>query len=371
MKALVVGAGPAGSSTAIALRQAGWSVHLIEQRPTWTGRVCGSFLSAEAVQHLESFLPKEFLLKEASTISTTALTLPSGFQTNFPTSQRNRNALAIPREKIESALLETATHLGTDITMGARLISYRKSTRGWNVEINEGGQVHVHETDLLFLADGRFSQAHNKPLERKGWYGFNATFQNIDQPPGEQSLHFFPGGYIGVTGYANGTTNVCGLIHRRRAEKISWETVVNESRQISPPFDRRLNGAKRISEWRGTGALPFGIYIKAEGPILAGDAAAVGDPFMGEGIGRALAAGPMIKLALQKSGTTDLSHLPKIYASLWNQTYRKRWQANSVLRFILKDKATFNILNLLLRFQPFLTQFGRISHTGFETPEQA
>src|SRR5579872_5695246 len=52
--ALIVGGGPAGSALAIALARAGRSVVLLERETGPHHKVCGEFLSGEAVLHLSA-----------------------------------------------------------------------------------------------------------------------------------------------------------------------------------------------------------------------------------------------------------------------------------------------------------------------------
>ncbi|MBE3073085.1 MAG: FAD-dependent monooxygenase, partial [Acidobacteria bacterium] len=53
-EAIVVGAGPAGLSAALALAQSDIRVTLLEQHAAWPGRVCGGFLNPEGVRHLQA-----------------------------------------------------------------------------------------------------------------------------------------------------------------------------------------------------------------------------------------------------------------------------------------------------------------------------
>ena len=51
--ALVIGGGPAGSTTAILLARAGWSVLLVERQEFPRPKVCGEFLSATNLSLLD------------------------------------------------------------------------------------------------------------------------------------------------------------------------------------------------------------------------------------------------------------------------------------------------------------------------------
>lgn len=284
IEALVVGGGPAGTSAAIGLAQSGCSVKLIEQRPIWSGRVCGSFLSPEASLQLERLNLIPFIKGNAIAVPDTVMTTPSGAQKRISIRHKNRPGLALSRQILESTLLKAAERTGIEIQTGCRLISHEKSGNGWNVVVQEDHTRNLKHVDLLILADGRYSMGHLKSgQDENGWFGFNAPFENVNQAPGEQSLHFFPGGYVGVLTFADGVSNLCGLIRRPFEEKISWDNIYQRVQKKSSPLRKLVESAQRIGEWRGVGPLPFGVHIEeGNGPLLAGDSAAVADPFMGK-----------------------------------------------------------------------------------------
>jgi hypothetical protein len=87
---------------------------------------------------------------------------------------------------------------------------------------------------------------------------------------------------------------------------------------------------------------------------------------MGEGIGRSLAAGAMIQASLEELGERPIDQLTAIHAQLWNRFYRRRWRFNTILRTLLAHTLSFQALEIVLRIKPFLSQFGRIFHTGFD-----
>jgi flavin-dependent dehydrogenase len=100
----------------------------------------------------------------------------------------------------------------------------------------------------------------------------------------------------------------------------------------------------------------------------AGDAMALGDPFMGEGIGRALGAGPMIAAAFQaREGRAHAA--TDRYQKAWRRHYGPRLWVGSLLRGALGTKALFPPLSALLAGNvPGLSGLAALAHRGTEGP---
>lgn len=193
----------------------------------------------------------------------------------------------------------------------------------------------VRAADLVVRADGRFSAA--APAKTGGWFGWNAAFRGADAAPGQLSLHFRPGGYVGVVTFPDGTSNVCGLLHRTAGAASSWEDVFSEETSRLPSLKALLRGAERVSEWRGVGPLPFSWRLRASEGLPVGDAAAVGDPYMGEGIARALGAGALLAETL--AGLPENATFRRIdarYQALWERRYRARLLFGGMARLLLR-----------------------------------
>jgi flavin-dependent dehydrogenase len=181
------------------------------------------------------------------------------------------------------------------------------------------------------------------------------------------TLALYPGGYVGTLTFNDGTTNVCGLIKRSSVEPLVWENILSEARRKLPSLDQMLGNAQRTGEWRGVGPLPFSLTMRPGDEIRAGDAAAVGDPYMGEGIGRALAAGPMIAAAWErvKNGARTLENFRLEYRKLWQNHYATRLHFGLWSRRLLGSPFLFDPTMRLLIHSRLLQSFLPIFHGGF------
>ena len=346
--ALVVGGGPAGAAAALGLLRRGISVTLLEQRGEWTGRVCGAFLDAEAVRHLAWLgLTEAVRGRTAVPVEDVLVTSSGGASARLSLARRGLTGLALPRRSLEETLLEEVDCRGGDVRMGRRIVSFRRGNAGWIASAREtpsetGPRERELYAGLLVLADGRFSVGSPRPWTRSagaapgGWYGWNVPFEGAAQRPGELSLHFYPGGYVGVLTFADGVSNVCGLRWRGEGDPASgWEDVFEDALSRQRGLARALSGGRRAGSWRGVGPLPFGRRTSRIGdPLRVGDAAAVGDPFMGEGIGRALASGPLLWMAVPEDSVSEDS-IRSALDRMWRRNYSFRRATGSLLRRVL------------------------------------
>ena len=335
--ALVVGGGPAGTSAALALRAAGFEVTLIEQRDHWTGRVCGSFISPEAVHHLGTLgILGAIRDAGAAAVERAVLTVPSGRSIELPIGQDG--ALALPRHALEDTLLELVRRAGATVEMGTHAVSVRWEEPECAVEIRSELAGHgVRRVPLVVLADGRFTIAEAVPRKPSaGWFGFNAPFRGVPGAPGDLSLHLFPGGYVGVLPFTDGTANVCGLVRFPEGVRTPWQDVWTRALDRSKPLRTLMYSTERMEDWRGVGPLPYRRGMRhSDGPILGGDAAGVGDPFMGEGIGRGLGTGPLLADAIIEAGSEDVTAIRRAYERAWKAHYTRRQFVGRQARFVL------------------------------------
>lgn len=367
---IVIGGGPAGLSAAIGLQRSRLEVTVLEQRAEWQGRVCGGFINPEGVTHLGWLGVLDHLYSaRAVPVGHSTLTLPNGRTGTVPIGRRGVVGLGVSRQTLEGILLEAALDAGCDVRLGARAVDVRRDGGRWQVAVRFPGlREETIGADLVVLADGRFSRgAHPVPARpRRGWFGWNATFIGVSQAPGELSMHFYPRGYVGVLTFADGETNVCGLTWLEKGQSRRWEAVWAEAADGQPLLQRLTKTAQRISEWRGVGPLPFTRAMRAsDGPLLAGDAAAVGDPYMGEGISRALGTGPIVHRALAEAGgeRPDLRAVGRTYSRIWRRRYTSRLRLGTLVRTLQQRPALFHAgLGLLLRRPESLHALSRVFH---------
>jgi 2-polyprenyl-6-methoxyphenol hydroxylase-like FAD-dependent oxidoreductase len=364
---IVVGAGPAGLSAAIGLRQAGVDVTVLEQRSEWPGRVCGGFLNPEGVGHLESLGILNAIAAVGVAVPTARVTTAGGLDRTVDLQVRGTAGLGVTRRSLEETMLELARGTGASVELRVRVVNIRTASDGARVEVRSGHTSGQRRADLVVLADGRFSLAAPRMAKRRhGWFGWNATFTGVQQRPGELSMHFFPFGYFGVLTFADGSSNVCGLTFFGSDAPRPWDERWQGALTRQPQLARLMAGAVRVTEWQGVGPLPFTRAMRpSEGVILAGDAAAVGDPYMGEGISRALGTGPILRRALAGigDGRVRADAVFTAYREIWARRYAPRLRLGAATRHIMRRPAVFHgLLGLLVPRPRLMRSVARVFH---------
>ena len=193
---LVAGGGPAGTSAAITAARLGARVLLLERGRLPRDKVCGEFVSPEAMGLLESLLSGDprgaAMLRSAPRIAH-ARAFVAGQCLEFPLSVP---AASIPRFEFDAALWNAAESAGAEARQGVTVES-----------IEHDGVFRAATSDGAFLArsavnaSGRWSNlnpaAPRRPSRCAPWLGIKAHF--LEQDPADSvDLYFFLGGIAGA-----------------------------------------------------------------------------------------------------------------------------------------------------------------------------
>jgi len=350
--ALVVGGGPAGASAALGLARSGLEVTLVEQRTTWRGRICAGFLCPEAVGELERLGVLDRIRSAgASDVEKLTVTFPAGSPLTVDVRRGGQAGMAIPRRTLEEALLEAVRNAGIAVEMGTTASTVHADGDRWVVSLRDArDRTSRRRFTLVVLADGYYTLAGDAATKpQRGWFGWSASFGGVRQAPGSLSLHAFPGGYASLQTCAAGITTVSGLTWHSRGQTRAWQAEFDEVVERSKPLRDALYGSTREEDWQGGGPVPFRHRLRwAGGPVTVGDAAAVSDPFIGDGLARALAAGPMLARSIAEAGSAASSAVGRVHARMWNARYSKRLSGGRWIRALFKSPPVFKAAEVFL-----------------------
>jgi flavin-dependent dehydrogenase len=220
-----------------------------------------------------------------------------------------------------------------------------------------GGREETIPARAVVGAWGRWN-ALDRTLDRRflrqgaRFFGWSGDYDAPDDAlRGEARLYLFRGGYAGLSRVEGGAVHLAGVIAERAQRRLpaGWGAVVAHARRFNPAFDRdmellRLRGGD--GGFLGTGPVFFTRKPPSEGRLLmAGDAAGVIDPYLGEGLAVALESGILAgeTLAQAFAGELALREAPKHYARKWDARFSDRVRRGAAGRALMLHPAAARV----------------------------
>ena len=288
---LVLGGGVAGCAASIALARKGRVVTLIEREPTPRHKVCGEFLSGEALEDLHALgidvaslgaVPIDYVRLAAARRAAEA-PLP------FP-------AASLTRKTLDTALIADAIAAGVRVERGRSVEALSRTTSNvWQATLDDGT---TREAPAVFLATGKHDvRGHLRPKDPQRWVSFKMYFRlssaQSSELAGASELMLYPGGYGGIQPVEGGIANLCCVVQQRYLARAGhrWENFLAKMQQDCPHLAMRLAGAEPLlARPIAITHIPYG-YVRRtteNGLYCIGDQAAVIPSFTGDGISIAL-----------------------------------------------------------------------------------
>jgi geranylgeranyl reductase family protein len=342
----ILGAGPAGSATAIALARRGYAVALVDKEQFPREKLCGDFLNPANWPMLnELAVADDLLSRPHQTIVSFRLSSFSGAEVEVPIKNGETGfGLGLRRADLDHVLLRKAESEGAVVFQWYRVKQLKRDTRDWLLQCDRAGAVEELRATMLVGADGRNSWvAHRLGMaSRMSMHGRSVGFQLHLRCSGaighNVEIHLFPGGYAGIVGIGSDTANLCLAIDKNRLPDYRpAEFVLNSCLPQNPWLKKFLRG-ERVSEIHST----YPVYFSprrayGDGVLLVGDAARVNEPVTGEGIYFALKSGFLAAEAIDGefcNGNFSAARLSR-YASRCREAFCFRQGLNALIRFLI------------------------------------
>jgi flavin-dependent dehydrogenase len=288
---LILGGGVAGCAAAIALARKGRSVTLIEREPAPRHKVCGEFLSGEALDDLQ-----------ALGIDVASLgAVPIGFVRLAAASRAAEAPLPFPaasltRKTLDTALIGQAIAAGVRVECGRSVHALsRTSANTWHATLDDST---AREAPTVFLATGKHDlRGHGRPKDPHQWVAFKMYYRlspaQTAELAGASELMLYPGGYGGIQPVEGGLANLCCVVQQRYLSRTGhrWESFLAKMQQDCPHLAMRLAGAEPLlAKPIAITHIPYGFIRRTTGDGLycIGDQATVIPSFTGDGISIAL-----------------------------------------------------------------------------------
>jgi len=340
----IIGGGPAGSSAAITAARSGASVVLFEARNFPRHKVCGEFVSAEALDILAELLAEPrgnyALFDTALVIHRTRLWLG----TRMVAAAVSPPALSIARYDLDASLWKAAQKAGVDCHAECEVYAA------------EGDAPFALRTAMgtiaaraLIVAAGRWSQftLNRRVPPGPRYLGLKAHFQEPNPNP-STDLYFFENGYCGVQPVSKDAVNACAMVRSERANSLP------QVFGLHPALAARAARWTPLTPAISTAPLIYRPAQPSRGNVaFVGDAAAFIDPFVGDGISIALRSGRLAAQCLDKflSGESELAHSVAAYQVEYSRQFVPLLALASRVRSLLSwpplaRAAAFELLRL-------------------------
>jgi len=340
---LILGAGPAGATAALALKEAGLKVALIDKAQFPRDKVCGDAIPGRAVRVLRELspvyaqafqqFPKQCFTSQSAFFVNNHLPIELHWVNQAYTCAR----LDFDNWLVELVQKETDTELFLETTP----TTIARNEAGITIAC-QNPSLHF-SAPIVIGCDGANSQVRKQFTDFKlelNHYGgaVRVYYQNVTGLQANKTeiyvLKKYLPGYFWVFPLPDNQANVgFGMLSKYiSSRRLNLKTIFHDFIQEHPLLRERFAASTQIGTIQGFG-LPFGshqIQVSGDRFLLCGDAASLIDPATGDGIGNAMLSG---KLAAQKvvecfaqnrfDATFLKSYDQQLYGSLQKEFFRR------------------------------------------------
>jgi menaquinone-9 beta-reductase len=303
---VVVGAGPAGATTALLLARAGASVLLVDRARFPRHKACSEYLSPATTDILERLGGGILDAVEGAAhakLYGMKVVAPCGVAMcgRFRGGPRPYS-FALPRTTFDTILVVAAARAGAHVYEATTVedLVWEKGAiagvvaRSWNGQrVTCNARIVVGADGLRSVVARRLGLIRSSPPRRVAFTAHVADVAGLD---GVGELHVSKRGYVGLGPVGDGVTTVAlvvplAAVRKSRAEGRDFRRDFFAELERFPGLAGRFDPRRLVRDVLATG--PFAQWSRTAvapggGALLVGDAADFFDPFTGQGIYSAL-----------------------------------------------------------------------------------
>lgn len=362
--AIIIGGGLAGLVSGIQLSSAGIPCLLIEKKSYPHHRVCGEYISNEAVPFLKrlGLYPDEFSPPQINQFQLSSVT---GRHATIPL---DMGGFGISRFTFDHYLYRKAKERGVDCMLNTEVNDVRFQGEKFTIST----QVKNFEADVVIGAFGKRSKLDltmgRRFITKRSPYAAIKYHIRTDHPANLIALHNFRDGYCGISNVEDGKTNLCYLTHRNNLRKTgSIASLEKEILQKNHLLKYIFSNSEFLFEKPEViNEISFATKDPVEGHVLmAGDAAGMITPLCGNGMAMALHSSKVVSaLVIQYcKGEITRPQLEKMYTDQWNTKFANRLRTGRQIQKLFGNALLSNTaVNLALYSRPVADLIVRQTH---------
>ena len=345
---VVVGAGPAGATTALLLARAGASVLLVDRARFPRDKACSEYLSPATTEILERLgggilnaveSAAHAKLYGMKVVAPCGATMCGRFRGG-----PRPYSFALPRTTFDTILISAAGRAGAVVREGVTVenLVWEKGAVAGVVARLGNRQPVTCNARIVVGADGlrsvvarRLGLIRSSPPRR---VAFTAHVADVAGMDGVGELHVSKRGYVGLGPVGEGVTTVAlvvplAAVRRSRGEGRDFRRDFFAELERFPGLAGRFDPRRLARDVLATG--PFAQWSRTAAPrgggaLLVGDAADFFDPFTGQGIhsalrGAELAAACLIPALARGVGAVIPAAALRSYVRARRQVFFGKW----------------------------------------------
>ncbi len=357
---IVVGAGPAGSATALLLARRGYRVSIVDRARFPRPKPCGEYVNPDAAARLDALGVGPAIGAAGTTLSGVRIVGRDGCAVwaPFPAGR----ALLVSRIHLDHTLVCAAARAGAQVIEEFRVEGTTPGPEPAVAGRHRGRTIRM-SARLVIGADGLRSVVARRagPLEAAvdGHYTIGAHFEILEAPVPGLSLHLGHGWFAGAAVYGAGTGNIVAAVARSalRQARGNVEALFSNACEQLPVLRALVRRARRVTPFVSVGPLGYTRRRAVDsGLLLVGDAAGTINPMTGEGIAMALRSAEMAAAAADevlRGGTASRQALDR-YERARIDAFKERWTVSRALQWILRRPALASSLLARMAADPRL-----------------